>query len=152
MPTPIQELTIALQSAIAAELSIVIERRKIAYFTPGEVREGKYIIVGIGEDTNAKRGIDLLDLQVDLGYQIALPEPTESNPDPANNIPWSDEQEQKVDAIKQLFRPDGALRDRAIAGVNYLRMQNTPIYRPDMLLDNQIFTSVIRLEFRSENE
>lgn len=150
MSVPVIDVAIALKAAIEGALSITVERRYSAYFDPGQVRDGKYLLVTSGEDTDAKRGIDLLDLTVDVGYQIALPVPTESEPDPANNLTWADGQMAKVQAIKQLFRAGGSLRDSDFAGATYLRMTNSPIFRPEMLRDNQIFTSVLRLEFRLE--
>lgn len=148
--TPAIEIAKALQSAIENQLDITITRRYSAYFNREDVRDGKYLIVSAGEDTDAKRSIDLLDVTVDVGYQIALPEPTEDEPDPANNLPWADAQLAKVQAIKQLFRDDGLLREADFAGGTYLRMTNTPLYRPETMRDNEIFTSVIRFEFRSE--
>lgn len=150
MPVPIIAIAEALRLAIETALTISIDRRYSAYFNREDVATGKYLMVLASEETQAKRGIDLLELSIDIGYQIALPAPTPTYPDPANNLPWIDAQLALVDAIKQLFRPDGALRDKPFAGATWIRQTNTPLYRPDTIRDNEIFTSVIRFDFRTE--
>lgn len=151
------EVTEALKTAIATALAITVERRYTAYYEKKDVATGKYLIIGTGAELDGKRGIDLLNISADIGYQIALPAPTETYPDPKNNIPWLDAQSNKVQALKDLFAAgdeltaEGVLRRQTFAGATYLRWNNTPIYRPDFLRDNSIFTSVIRFEFRLED-
>jgi hypothetical protein len=140
----------ALATAISGALSITIERRYSPYYNRSDVSAGKYLYIASGEDRDAKRGLDILELTVDVGYQIGLPEPTEAYPDPANNLPWADAQLAKVQAIKELFEDEGDLRDADFAGATYLRMTNTPLFRPELLRDNEIFTSVIRFELRTQ--
>lgn len=147
---PAIEVAKALGPAIETALSITIERRYSPYFNREDVKNGKYLIIASGEDRAAKRGIDLLELTVDVGYQVALPAPTEAYPDPANNLPWSDAELEKLQSIKELFEDGGELRDAEFAGATFLRMTNTPLFRPDLMRDNEIFTSVIRFEFRTE--
>lgn len=147
---PAIEIAKELAAAVSAALSITVERRCSPYFNREQVKDGKYLIIPSAEDRTAKRGVDLLELSVDIGYQIALPEPTEAQPDPANNLPWADSQLEKVQAIKELFQDDGDLRDASFAGATFLRMTNTPLFRPDLMRDNEIFTSVIRFEFRTQ--
>lgn len=149
---PAIDIAEALREAIETALSIYVVRRYSAYLDREDVKDGVYLIVAAGEDRDAKRSIDLLTITVDVAYQIALPVPTEANPDPVNNLPWADEQLAKVDAIKNLFGPAGSLREMDFAGATYLRLANTPLYRPDVMRENEIFTSVIRFEFRTEAE
>lgn len=147
---PAIQIAEALKAAIESALSIAVVRRYSAYFNRDEVKDGVYLIVAAGEDRDAKRSIDWLTITVDVGFQIALPPPTEAEPDPANNLTWADAQLAKVNAIKALFAADGPLRQMDFAGATYLRLNNTPLYRPDLMRDNEIFTSIIRLEFRLE--
>ncbi len=69
----------ALRGAITTELGVVVERRYTAYFDRQDVVHGKYLVVGAGCELAGKRGIDLLELSIDVGYQRALPDPTPSN-------------------------------------------------------------------------
>lgn len=147
---PAVEIAKALTVAIGDALSITLQRRCSPYFNREEVKDGKYLIIPTGEDRSAKRAIDLLEITVDVGYQIALPDPTEANPDPSNNLTWADAQLEKVQAIKELFEDEGDLRDADFAGATFVRMTNTPLFRPDLMRDNEIFTSVIRFEFRAQ--
>lgn len=147
----------ALRSAIATALGVTVERRYTAYFDKQDVVAGKYLVVGAASELEGKRGIDQLTIGVDIGYQRSLPEPTGDWPDPKNNIPWLDAESNKVQAIKDLFAAgdelsgEGPLRSMNFAGATYLRWSNSPLYRPDLLLNNSIYTSVIRCEFRIED-
>jgi hypothetical protein len=147
----------ALRSAIATALGVTVERRYTAYFDKQDVEGGKYLVVGAATELEGKRGVDQLTIAIDVGYQRALPAPTEAQPDPSNNIAWLDAESEKVQAIKNLFAAgdelggEGALRSMDFAGATYLRWTNSPLYRPDMLLNNSIYTSVIRCEFRIED-
>jgi hypothetical protein len=147
----------ALRSAIATALGVAVERRYSAYYDKQAVVDGKYLVVGASSELEGKRGIDQLLIAIDVGYQRALPDPTESQPDPLGNITWLDAESEKVQAIKDLFAagdelsPGGSLRNMDFAGATYLRWTNSPLYRPDLLLNNSIYTSVIRCEFRVED-
>jgi hypothetical protein len=91
------------------------------------------------------------------GYQRGLPDPTESQPDPFNNITWLDAESEKVQAMKNLFAAGdelggkGQLREMDFAGASFIRWTNNPLYRQDLLLNNSIYTSVLRCEFRIED-
>jgi hypothetical protein len=141
----------ALRAALATQLGTTVERRYTAYYDPEEVVDGKIIVIGGASDLDGKRKIDLLEIGVDVGYQRALPNGTTAYPDPRNNLPFLDGCSQLVQSIKNLFSEDGPLREAEFAGATYLRWRNDPLYRPDMLLDHSIFTSVIRFEFRIED-
>lgn len=151
------EVAEALRAALATQLGVTVERRYTAYYDPEDVRDGKYLVVGGAADLSAKRGVDHLEIGVDVGYQRALLDPSGPFPDPLNNLPFLDECSLKVQQIKNLFAAGdelngpGALRDYDFAGATYLRWRNDPLYRPDQLLDHRIYTSVIRFEFRVED-
>lgn len=159
MPTSVHWINVSesLRAAIATHLSVQVERRYTAYFDKQDVVAGKYLVVGSAAELAGKRGVDHLDLSIDVGYQRALPEPSPDFPDPLNNVPWLDAEAAKVQAIKDLFAAEdelgteGPLRAMSFAGATYVRWTNNPLYRPDLLIGNQIFTSVIRFEFRIED-
>lgn len=141
----------ALRAALATQLSTNVERRYTAYYDPELIKDGKVIVVGAASDLDGKRKVDFLEVGVDVGYQQALPKPSDTDPDPRNNLTFLDECSQKVQSIKDLFGEDGPLREADFAGATFLRWRNDPLYRPEMLLDHLIFTSVIRFEFRIED-
>lgn len=151
------EVAEALRAAIAEQLEVTVERRYSAIFEKADVEDGKYLVIGMAEDLIGKRGIDHLEIAVDVGYERALPDPTENYPDPKSNIPWLDAEVAKVEAIKDLFaagdeeREAGPLRDADFAGATYLRWTHSPLVRPDWLKDQSIFLGVVRFEFRIEN-
>lgn len=141
----------ALRAALQAQLTVPVERRYTAYYDPEAIKDGKLIVVGGASDLDGKRGTDFLEIGVDVGYQRSLPVPTETYPDPRNNVPFLDACCAMVQSVKDLFGEDGPLREMDFAGGTYLRWRNDPLYRPDTMLDYSIFTSVIRFEFRIEN-
>jgi hypothetical protein len=159
MPTtiPVFDLRDAVADQIAAAIGTPVEKRIVAYTKRADVRTGKWIATAAGEETIiVGRSVDESTLTIDVGYQIALPESTADYPDPMENTPWFAEQMAAVESVKLLFRGEtddheaGALRDADFSGMSFVRLTNGPIYRPDLLIDFQIFTSVIRLEFIGE--
>lgn len=151
------EIAEALRAAVATALGVTVERRYTAYFDKEDVKDGKYLVVGNAVELAGKRGIDHNDITIDIGYQRGLPDPTESQPDPTNNIAWLDAESEKVQALKDLFAAGdelggkGALREMNFAGANFVRWTNNPLYRQDLLLNNSIYTSVLRVELRIED-
>lgn len=151
------EIAEALRAALQSQLGGSIERRYTAYYKPEDVESGKYLIVGGASELTPRRGVDSLEIGVDVGYQRALPDPDQQYPDPLNNVPFLDACSEKVQAVKDLFAAgdelsgSGPLRDYNFAGATYLRWRNDPLYRPDILIDHRIYTSVIRFEFRIED-
>jgi hypothetical protein len=143
---------------------VISTRRYSGYLDKDAVRTGKYVVVPAGEEFEGKRGVDHRVISIDVAWQIALPRPTEANKDPLENRVWIDEQMGRIEAIKRLFAAEaevydpittqyttvtqGPLRDYNFAGANFLRWSNSPLWRPDLMRDNSIFTSVVRLEFR----
>ena len=80
-----------------------------------------------------------------------MPDKTDDEPDPLENATWFDAVMAKIETVKNAFRGDGNLRQDTFAGgFQFSTMTNTPIYRPDLMMDFQIFTAVIRFEFVGE--
>lgn len=130
------------------------ERRVGPYLKKEDVAGGKWIVVPAGEVGAIRaREVDRTVLTVDVGYQEALPEKTAEQPNPLENLPWFDERMSRLEVVKALFRGSGDLRNtRFDPGGEFVlqSMENTPIYRPDLMTDYQIFTAVVRLEFAGE--
>lgn len=151
------EIAEALRAAVASQLGVTVERRYTAYFDKEDVKDGRYLVVGNAVELAGKRGIDHNDITIDIGYQRGLPDPTEDQPDPFNNIAWLDAESEKVQALKNLFAAGdelggkGSLREMDFAGASFVRWTNNPLYRQDLLLNNSIYTSVLRCEFRIED-
>jgi hypothetical protein len=153
---PVIELADDLVTKLGTETGETFERRVTAYFSRDDVSAGKWVVIPAGDETEIKgRMVDSSTLTVDVGYQEALPEKTSSERDPLNNKTWFDARMQKLEDVKDLFRGEGSLRRVAFAPSSefrFQRMSNTPIYRPDLMTDYQIFTAVVRLEFLGEIE
>lgn len=156
MAAPIITLAAELKTQLESAIGGTFERRNAPYFRRDDIEDGKWIIVAAGdEQTIRSRIADRSTLTIDIAYQEALPDKTDANPDPTENHTWFDDKMAKVEAVKNLFRAggNGPLRDYQWGnGLYFQTMTNSPIYRPDMMQDYQIFTSVIRLTFVGEIE
>jgi hypothetical protein len=152
MPAPVIALRDAVADALAAELTpATFEKRWVAYMKRADVAEGKWVVTPAGDDrTTAAKAVVKSNLVVDVIWQIALPDSTDTALDPLTNNAWFHEQMDRIETVKELFATDGDLRDEQFAGFDFLKLTNSPIYRPDLLTDYQIFTSVVRLEFLGE--
>lgn len=148
---PIVELAKALKTELDSALTVSFVRSYIPFTNPEDCTNGLYLIMANSEETTTKRRIDVLKPSIVLAYQRTLPESSNSYPDPLKNLPFFDECMEKVEDIKALFREGGSLNEKTISGCVFLQMSNSPIYRPDFILDYQIFTSEIRLDFISED-
>lgn len=130
------------------------ERRVGPYLKKEDVAAGKWIVVPAGDvGTIRAREVDRSVLTIDVGYQEALPEKSTAQPNPLENLPWFDERMARLEVVKALFRGQGDLRNAKFdpdAEFVFQSMENSPIYRPDLMQDYQIFTAVIRLEFAGE--
>lgn len=155
MAAPVITLADDLVTNLNTQLSgYNFERRVGPYLKKSEIASGKWIVVPAGDEQEIRaRQVDRSTLTVDVAYQEPLPDTTDAQPNPIENLPWFDANMAKIDAVKALFRGEGAFRNMAFDpnGEFILQsMTNTPIYRPDLMQDHQIFTAVIRLEFAGE--
>lgn len=151
MASPVIDLAISLISDLQTQTGLTFTRRIAPYLKREDITGGKWIVIVAGdEQETAGRHIDRSTLTVDVAYQEPLPEKTDAQPNPLENLSWFDVTMAKVEDVKNLFRGNGPLRDAAYDGLVFFRMINTPIYRPDLHVDYQIFTSVVRLEFVGE--
>ena len=156
MGVPVIDLADDLVTKLGTETSHSFERRVAPYFSKDDVEGGKWIVIPAGDTQDIRaRKVDVSTLTVDVGYQANLPDKTNAEPDPLNNTTWFDAEMQKLEDVKDLFRGEGSLRHEKFAPSSkfyFQAMTNTPIYRPDLMTDYQIFTAVIRLEFLGEIE
>ena len=150
---PCTELSDEVAVQLNTATGYTFERRITAYYKRDDLVEGKWVVIAAGDAQSIRgRDVDRTTLIVDVGYQIALPESSEDYPDPVENRPFIDAQMLIVENVKNPFRGEGSLRHESFLGFSFSNMTNTPIYRPDLLIDKQIFTAVIRLEFVGEIE
>jgi hypothetical protein len=153
MAAPIIELADEVAEQLAAATGFAFERRVGPYLRREDLEAGRWIVVPAGESTVRKaRYVDQATLTVDVAYQRALPDATDGQPDPVENLPWFDAVMADVEIVKSCWRPGGLLRELSLVGFDFSSMANTPIYTPQLLSDYQIFTSVVRLEFTGEIE
>lgn len=142
----------ALRVRIQTELSIQVERRYAAFLDKSKVKTpGKYIVIPSAMEQEAKRSIDLLTITVDVGFQIALPDPNKDYQDPLDNTGWFDEQATKVQKIWDLFGPEGPLREESFAEATFVRSSQPLLWQPQLIIETSIYTSVIRFDFRLED-
>lgn len=146
MSVPIIDLTNAVVLAINA-YGKAMSRRYVHFRSASDVAVGQWFAMAATEEIAKKRLVDTVKYNVDIAYQRALP----SGDDPLGNTVFLDACMEEVESVKAMFREGGDMEDVEF-GSNwvFLGMTNSPIYRPEMLLENQIFTSVIRLEFLAQ--
>lgn len=152
MANPVITLADDLKTTLAAETGYTFERRVAPYWERKQVSVGKWVVIPATKETEIKaRAVDRTRIAIDVAYQQALPESTDSQPDPIENHPWFDANMAKIETVEALFRPGGNLREHLFAlGFYFQSLENNPIYRPDLLQDYQIFTSVVRITFDGE--
>lgn len=146
---------VTLATALITELATAgktATRRYVPFFEANEVADGKWFVMAATEEVQKKRAIDLETHAVDVAYQRALPGSQAGAENPLENNTFLDACMAEVETVKALFREGGSLSAKDIGSKKWVvvRMSNSPIYRPDLLLENQIFTSVIRLEFLAQ--
>lgn len=154
MAAPVITLADDLVSKLNTQTGYTFERRQAPYLNRSLLTSGKWIVVPAGDSQEiGARKVDKTTLTVDVGYQEALPAKTDAEPDPIENQTFFDDRMSKLEVVKALFRGEGALRNADFnpsSSFVFQSMNNTPIYRPDLMNDHQIFTAVIRLEFLGE--
>lgn len=150
MAEPSIELRDAIKAAVDSALSITLEKRYAPYLDPGQLATGKWLIVLATDETSEeRRSLAENELAVDLAWQIAVPE-IANRTDEFLDSDWCDAQVELLGTLKALFRPGGSLRDTRLADCDFRRYVNSPIYRPDLLLEHGIFTGVVRLVYSHE--
>jgi hypothetical protein len=131
---------VSMGKAASARYSPVLERKQLI--------PAKWFVAVQGDETRETNLTDRRDLQLDVVYQHGLPDPTEADAIPLENLAWLDAQINEVDDFRALFREDGALRGVPIADCIAIELVTMPLYLPNYLIDHSIFTSVTRIKFR----
>lgn len=152
MAAPVLTLTDDLISKLATATGYTFTRRVSPFLKREQIVGGKWIAIAAGDEQAIRaREVDRTTLTIDIAYQEPLPDKTDAQPDPLENKTWFDAAMAKLENVKNQFRGDGDLRQASFAGgFQFATMTNTPIYRPDLMMDFQIFTAVIRFEFTGE--
>ena len=91
-------------------------------------------------------------VQKTVGEQVAV----DINGDPVidgiDNLASGDEVINQLEAIKDLWRPGGSLRNKPIAGCTFLEFISEPVYESIHLVMQGIFTGVLDVTYtHSEN-
>jgi hypothetical protein len=151
--SPLIETAEALRSAVQAAISQVVTRRYVPYYQSNDVIEAKRFVLLSREEVETARSTDRTTLTLGLVYQIALPKSTTANGNPLDNVEWLDQQMEEVEELRALFREGGSLLRAELAGgkASFKQFQTHEPYRPDMLMENNIFTSVTLLDFHYQN-
>ena len=150
------EPILVLRNAIAAELvargKTTATARYVPYVKREQIKDGKWIVAIQDENNKNDRLVDNVTFVIDLVYQRALPDATQAMPDPLENNTFLDGCINEVGTVKTLFREGGALRGVQLGGCVQIGLPNQPLYQPDHLVNHLIFSAVVRVEFRQENE
>jgi hypothetical protein len=146
---PIIDLAQAVRVAVAAATGKTVSRRYAPHFDKKdpELQAGEWFVVVTAEDLRKKRHTQFPRLTVELAYQRALPDSTTEFKDPLSNLPFLDGCMAEVQGVKNLFGEGGSLQRKILAECDLADVSNNPLYRPDLLYDLSIFTSVIKLEY-----
>lgn len=124
----------------SARYSPVLERKQLI--------PAKWFVALQGDETRETNLTDRRDLILDVVYQHGLPDPTDDEPIPLENLSWLDEQINTVDQFRSAFREEGSLRGEFIANCTCIELVDMALYLPNHLVDHSIFTSLTRLKFR----
>lgn len=157
---PILQLRDALVDRLSDELTaaigspITVEPRYVPYLDPADLETPRWIAV-MNSDTIEKqlRGLAPGELTIDVAIQAALPPKATRDADYFNPITL-DAWVEQVGKLKALYRPEqpaGVLRNERIAGAEFRRYTNAPLYRQEMLIAHGIFISVVSLVYYLEH-
>ena len=142
------ELTAAIGSAV------VVEPRYVPYLEPSDLATPRWIAVLNADSIESQlRGLAPGELAIDIGFQAALPPKAQRTAD-FFKTETLDAWVERVGKLKALYRPDqpaGKLRGERIAGAEFRRYTNAPLFRQDALVANGIFISVVTLVYYFEH-
>lgn len=148
MTAPVISLVDAVIAAINGAASKSIVRRYAPFDESASLPGGKWEAFASTEDVTKKRRVDVVRSTVGLVYRRTMPAANSGAPNPLENNTFLDGCMNEVESVKALFREDGALADTAIADKwVFESMRNNPVYNPEVLKNNQLFVSIVFLEF-----
>lgn len=168
MPGKYEQLADALVSALTtqvADANRIIERRLIPRKDRTEFAAGKtYVSVYSRGHTLevAARQADKEEWTVALAVQQLTDKPTAASGDnafarvtesAADPVEWGDSFFAFVEQLKGYYRAEsesaaaGPLRDQVLAGCQWMRLENSPLYLPVDLAENGILTSLISVTY-----
>ncbi len=147
MSAPINNLAEALIAALATQGKTVV-RSYLTLEKTRDLQNGKWLALVSTENVTKKRRVDSVKSSIAVVYQRQLPSSTSLIENPLENNTFLDSCMNEVESVKSMFREDGPLADVALNDTwVFESMTNSPIYVPNHLLENQVFTSPLMLEF-----
>jgi hypothetical protein len=157
---PILQLRDGLVGRLSTELSaaigstVTVEPRYVPYLDPNELETPRWILVMNADSIERQgRGLAPGEMAIDVGFQAALPPKTDRTADffKTETLDGWVEQVGKLKALYRPKQPAGKLRDEVIAGAEFRRYTNAPLYRQEMLVAHGIFISVVSLVYYYEH-
>lgn len=133
-------LLIGMGKSASSRYSPVLERKQLI--------PAKWFVALQGDEIKETNLTDRRDFIIDVVYQHGLPDPTDEDPIPLENLAWLDAQINEVDSFRALFREDGELRGVELANCVAIELVDMALYLPNHLIDHSIFTSLTRIKFR----
>lgn len=137
--------------AIAAASSRTITRRAVPHFERKDVETGKWFLVTTALQTTRKRLVDTNKSTLELAYQIAMPKATAVEPEPINNMTAIDAAMDEVGRMHAFFMEGSSFIENTWENHVFHSAENNPLYHQRVLVDHQIFLSILRLEFFEES-
>lgn len=148
----IGRLNTELTAAIGTSVSV--EARYVPYLDPDQLKNPKWIaLLKTDNIDRQQRGLAPGEMAIDIGFQVALSKIADRDDDYIDTTKC-DAWVEMVGKLKSLYRPAqpaGKLRSERIAGAEFRRFANDPIYRPELLVAHGIFTSVVTLVYYFEH-
>lgn len=125
--------------------------RYVEYTKKSECVNGKYFVAIASEDDKQFNNVDRRDFLIDIVYQRGLPTATQAQPDPLENNEFLDACVTEFATVKSLFQEGGEYRGASIGNCVMIEIFEQQMYSPTHLLEQQIFTTSVRMRFRLEN-
>lgn len=152
MTAPVLSLATALTTKLNELTGKQFIRRYAPFYESKDIESGKWLVLAAAEEySQVARSVGRTIVSVDVGYQVQMPPANNTNPDPLANLTFLDGCLNEVESVKALFKEGGPLQSVSFSDFVFKSMSNSPIYRTDILIEQQIFISVIRLDFEVDN-
>ncbi len=149
----------ALKQAIQSNLTLpdntVVESRYMPRIDADQLENLHVSVFLLNVQTETiGREVDSDEYSLAIGIQQKVPVNRSGDTvmDGDDNITFIDQKIEFVESVKSLFRSGGVLRHQALAGCRFDKMQHDPQFEPYHLAQYGIFTSVIELTYKSEED
>lgn len=123
---------------------LIAERSYLPIVELKDLGARKIFVVPKATDEKVKaRGVDHDDFQLDVGVLEKLTNTDVATVDPIATL---------TEQIKGLWRPGGELRDAAVSGCDWIKMEHGNLFLPEHLQLLSQWTSVFTVTYRIEHE